>query len=64
MSSQVKVKVSRKEALEIAKACEGAEVIPCRKEPGCPVSCCAYCGLYDLCNDVCAAFVAQRNQRR
>jgi hypothetical protein len=62
MSSQVKVKVSREKALEIAKECELTPVIPCRREPGCPVACCAYCGLYDLCNDVCIILVNERKE--
>jgi hypothetical protein len=42
-------KVSKKRAQEITKNCE------CPGLPmGCPVDCCAYCGLYDQCNYICS----------
>jgi len=64
MSMLVREKVSREKVLEITKECELASVMKCRREPGCPVACCAYCGLYELCNDVCVAFGAKRTLRR
>lgn len=44
------IKVSKGRAQEIAVGCDcECPGLPMR----CPVSCCAYCALYDQCNHVC-----------